>query len=110
MELVDYASKRGTLPEVQDLVAKALAEAGPMGRRGLRNGLDADGGRLVELMGRLGCLPPSHWLGCFQPFAAGVVMDSMGFPPGTDCQQDKNTRWTAVPFQKGHSFEQCWME
>eukprot|EP00913_Durusdinium_trenchii_P023192 g21771.t1 len=26
MELVDYASKRGTLPEVQDLVAKALAE------------------------------------------------------------------------------------
>lgn len=28
MELIDYASKRGTVPAVQDLVAKALAEAG----------------------------------------------------------------------------------
>lgn len=27
MELIDYASKRGTVSAVQDLVAKALAEA-----------------------------------------------------------------------------------
>ena len=34
MELIDYASKRGTVPAVQDLVAKALAEAGGTGGMG----------------------------------------------------------------------------
>jgi hypothetical protein len=34
MELIDYASKRGTVPAVQDLVAKALAEAGGTGGTG----------------------------------------------------------------------------
>ena len=39
MELIDYASKRGTVPAVQDLVAKALAEAGGTGGTGGTGGM-----------------------------------------------------------------------
>ena len=42
MELIDYASKRGTVRAVQDLVAKALAEAPAFG------GSRQDGGDQME--------------------------------------------------------------